>query len=326
MGRNDDFAAGVVRYHDRPGLGARLTDALLRMTRHGIPVDGHDPAAFVAVRDHFARTDTRLARASRRARRAFAITTAMWPGIAVDVIRPVAGGGHGYLLYLPGGGYFFRTRETHRLFAGRLAQAAGLSSAFMALYRLFPEDPAPAALIDALAAWDALLAQGQDPRSVVLAGNSAGGGLALALMMALRDRGGPLPRAAMLFSPFTDVSLSGASVAANARADAMFGGRGGMPVFDLYCNGLAPTDPRVSPLFGDWHGLPPMYVQVGSTERLLDDSLRMAEPARAAGVDLRIEVWNAMPHVFPLFDFAEARAARARAGRFLARHLERIEA
>lgn len=319
MTRDDDFGTGVVHYHDRPGPGARAIDVLLRLTRHRVPIDGHDPAAFLAVRAHFARTDARLARFTRAARKAFAITPQDWPGIAVDVIAPRDGGGQGTLLYLPGGGYFFRTRETHRLFAARLAQAAGASRAVMVLYRLFPEHPAPAALDDALAAWDALIAQGHDPHQIVLAGDSAGGGLAL--MMALRDRGGPLPRAAVLFSPFTDVSLSGVSVAENARADAMFGGRAGLPVFDLLCNGLSQRDPRVSPLFGNWHGLPPLYVQVGSTERLRDDALRMADPARAAGVDLRVEVWNAMPHVFPLFDFAEARRARAKAGRFLQRHL-----
>ncbi|MEK6348835.1 MAG: alpha/beta hydrolase [Burkholderia sp.] len=203
------------------------------------------------------------------------------------------------LLYFHGGGYYFCTPATHRPLVFGLA-ARAKARTFSSDYRLAPEHPFPAAHDDALAAYAALLEAGVDPASIVVAGDSAGGGLALALLVALRDRGAPLPAGAVLFSPWTDLAATGATLVTNDGADPMFAGAALARAARLYVGDASATDPYVSPLYADPAGLPPLLIQAGSTEVLLDDSRRFAERAQAAGVEVELQVWPRMPHVWQM--------------------------
>ena len=204
------------------------------------------------------------------------------------------------ILFLHGGGYVMGSPEKHRDFAWRLSEASG-AKVLVVDYRLAPEHRFPAALEDALAAWRWLLAQGFRPEDMIISGDSAGGGLALATLLSLRDSDEPLPAAAILLSPWTDLTLSGESITFNAQADP-FLVSGILPfIAENYVD--ENTDrrhPLVSPLFADLTGLPPFCLHVGGTEILLSDSTRLAEKAEAAGVPVSFKVWRNMPHVFHL--------------------------
>lgn len=218
------------------------------------------------------------------------------------------------VLYLHGGAFITETPQFHgALLAriGREARARGL----MVSYRLAPEHRHPAALDDCLAAYRWLLAQGQDPARIVVAGDSAGGNLTLALMLKLRDEGLPLPAGAVALSPVADLTFSGESVQRNDGIDDMFGADMMDAMVPVYLERREQcTDPLVSPLFGDPTGLPPLLLLVGSTELLLDDSVRVAQRWPRS----TLLVWHGMPHVFPGFDFLpEAREATTRIGRFV---------
>lgn len=228
------------------------------------------------------------------------------------------------LLYLHGGGYVFGSVRTHRSLTMGLAAKAGCE-VFSLEYRLAPEHPCPAAIEDALAAYDFLVASGREPRRIVVAGDSAGGGLALALMQALRDLGKPMVAGAVLYSPWTDLTTSGQTMTSNAAADAMFqrdsivGGAG------FYARRLGFADPRVSPLFGDFHGLPPLLVFASRQEMLFDDSTRLVEKALKAGIGVRFEPRDDLVHVWPLFHplTPEAKEAVAISADFIAERTER---
>lgn len=222
------------------------------------------------------------------------------------------------LLYLHGGGYFACSSRTHRPVTQALARA-GLR-VFAADYRLAPEHPYPAALDDAVAAYRGLLDAGAG--GVVVAGDSAGGGLALALMLRLRELGVTLPARAALFSPWTDLAATGESIRRNTRRDAMFTGEGIAPGADAYVGGADRRDPLISPLYGDFTGLPPLLVHVGADEVLLDDSTRLAERARAAGVVVELKVWPVVPHVWQIMArfIPEGRQSLDAAARFLLAH------
>jgi len=198
------------------------------------------------------------------------------------------------LLYLHGGGYFACSPQTHRPITGWFARAG--FAVFAPDYRLAPEHPFPAALDDARAAYGGLLAAGHAATRLVVAGDSAGGGLSLALLLALRDAGTALPAAACLFSPWTDLAGTGASMQENARRDAMFWPEGLPQGAAFYLNGADPRTPYASPLYGDFTGLPPLLLHVGERELLRDDSTRVA--ARAPQAQLR--VWPVVPHVWQL--------------------------
>ncbi len=226
-----------------------------------------------------------------------------------------------HILFLHGGGYVAGSPELYRHITWRIATAA--RAELVALdYRLAPEHPFPAALDDAVLAWRALLAEGADPRRLAVIGDSAGGGLALALGLRLRDEKAPLPAAIVALSPWTDLALSGASLRRNAETDPMQSAAIATSFAATYLNGADPRDPYASPLYGDAAGLPPTLIQVGSDEVLRDDSVRMAERLRAAGCAAELEIWPRMPHVWHVFAavMPEARRAIARIGAFIEQH------
>ncbi|MGV2291088.1 alpha/beta hydrolase [Trinickia sp. YCB016] len=224
------------------------------------------------------------------------------------------------VFYIHGGGYYFCSPQTHRSLVFALAARCGVRT-FSLDYRLAPEQPFPAALDDALAAYRHLLAEGTPAGAIVLAGDSAGGGLALATLVALRDAGDPLPAAALLFSPWTDLAATGATIVTNDGLDPMFYGVAIERAAKFYLADTPATHPHASPLYADFAGLPPLFIQAGSTEVLLDDSRRVAEKARAAGVSVDFEIWPNMPHVWQLYApfVPEARKALDRAAAFVRR-------
>lgn len=201
------------------------------------------------------------------------------------------------LLYLHGGGYIAGSFTSHRGLVSNLAAACGLV-ALMPEYRLAPEYPFPGALDDALSFYRCLLDQGYAPRRILLGGESAGGGLTVAALVALRDRGVPLPAAAFVISPWTDLAATGDSLRTRARQDPWFSPEFVAPTAAHYVGVDSPINPLISPLYADLRGLPPLLIHVGDYEILLDDSTRLADKARCAGVDVTLRVWDGMWHVF----------------------------
>jgi len=225
------------------------------------------------------------------------------------------------LLYLHGGGYTVGNPELYRIFTWRLAEA-GCCGVLAIDYRLAPENPYPAAVEDALAAYRWLLDEGHDGHDLAVAGDSAGGNLTLVLLQRLREEGLPMPASAICFSPWTDLTGSGASVILNARRDPMLPGHRLRDAAELYAPGADHRDPLISPLFADYRGFPPLSLHVGSTEVLLDDSTRVADRARSAGVSVDLNIWPAQPHVFPVLArvIPEGRQALNMSGRHLLAH------
>jgi acetyl esterase/lipase len=199
------------------------------------------------------------------------------------------------LLYLHGGGYCIGSCRSARDLAGRLARAAR-ARAFVPEYRLAPEHRFPAALDDALAAFRGLTRAGVPARRIVAAGESAGGGLALALALALREAGEPLPGGVVAFSPWTDLGMGGDSVSSRAHRDPILTLAGEREAALAYLGGRNAREPLASPLFAGLAGLPPVSIHVGSEEILFDDSTRFAEKARAAGVEVSLRVWPGLWH------------------------------
>ncbi|WP_454824598.1 alpha/beta hydrolase [Paraburkholderia xenovorans] len=236
---------------------------------------------------------------------------------------PVAGAGP-IVLYCHGGGYYFCSPRTHRSLVFGLATRAN-AAIFSLDYRLAPEHRFPAALNDTTAAYRRLIGGGIAPESIVIAGDSAGGGLALATLVALRDAGDPMPAGGLLFSPWTDLAATGASIHGNDGLDPMFSGPAIAPAGKIYLGDTLATHPYASPVYADLHGLPPLFIMAGSTEVLLDDSQRVADNARAAGVDCELEVWQKMPHVWPIFApfIPEGNRALDRAAGFVRRATSR---
>ncbi|MEE4329337.1 MAG: alpha/beta hydrolase [Wenzhouxiangella sp.] len=232
------------------------------------------------------------------------------PGLAncdAEWLQPLSGPTERVILHLPGGAFLTRFVRAERLLLARLCRAS-LARGRLVFYRLAPEHPFPAGLDDCLDAYRQILELGIEPDRVMVSGMSAGGCLALALLMALRDEGVPLPAGALLMSPAADLSEhhEPGSREGNAPRDAVLSFEQGEEIRRLYLGGRTElvTDPRVSPLLGDFRGLPPLFFQVGSTEILLDDSQRCAEKAREAGVPTEIEVWDRMPHGWQALSFA----------------------
>ncbi|GJD54692.1 alpha/beta hydrolase [Methylobacterium dankookense] len=222
------------------------------------------------------------------------------------------------ILFLHGGGYVSGSLASHRHTVAQAGREAGARTLALA-YRLAPEHPAPAALADALAGYRFLLETGVAPRRIALSGESAGGGLALAVALSLREAGLPLPGCLWLSSPWTDLALTGASLETKAGADPLISRAYLAELAGLYLAGADPRGPLVSPLYANLAGLPPMLIQVGSAETLLDDSVRLAGVAGAADVSVRLEVWPHMIHAWHLFfpEVEDGRRSLASAGRFV---------
>lgn len=221
------------------------------------------------------------------------------------------------LLYLHGGGYFGCSAETHRPIT--VAYALAGFRVFAPNYRLAPEHPFPAALDDAVAAYRGLLAKGNSPEQIVVSGDSAGGGLALCLLLALRAAGVPLSAGTAVFSPWTDLAATGDSIRTNAHRCAMFHGKDIAPSARYYLGEMDPRNPLASPLYGNFAGLPPLLIHVGEDEVLRDDSTRFAERARAAGVRVELKVWPVVPHAWQLapHKIPEARQSLKESAAFL---------
>jgi monoterpene epsilon-lactone hydrolase len=220
-------------------------------------------------------------------------------GIAGEwVTRADGAPGAPVLLYLHGGGYFACSPGTHRPITASFAKAG--FDVFVPDYRLAPEHPFPAAVDDAESVWNALIATGHLASALSVSGDSAGGGLTLGLMIRLRDKGRTLPAAAVLFSPWTDLAATGDSLRSNARRDPMFQPQGIGSVSAWYLNGADPRLPEASPLYANLAGLPPLFIEVGEREVLRDDSTRLADRARAAGVSVTLTIWPVVPHVWQI--------------------------
>ncbi len=219
-------------------------------------------------------------------------------GLRCASIRPPRERPDRVLLYLHGGGYVTGSAESYLMLCIPLARALGLR-VVVPEYRLAPEHPYPAALQDALKAYRALLAEGPAGSDIVLAGDSAGGGLCLAAALSLRDSGDPMPAAVICLSPWADLTNSGASHTANAKSEALLVTGALDRWAALYAAGARLDDPYLSPVRGDFRGLPPLLVQVDRGEILLDDSRAVAEKARAAGVDVSLRLWDGLWHVWP---------------------------
>ncbi|MGA9598346.1 MAG: alpha/beta hydrolase [Acidimicrobiia bacterium] len=223
------------------------------------------------------------------------------------------------LLYFHGGGYLAGSAATHRRWAARLTWAIGCKT-YVPEYRLAPQHPFPAALDDALAVYLALLERGVRPEEIVVAGDSAGGGLSLALLLRLRDEGHPLPAGAVLFSPYTDLEHTAGSIVTNAGTDYL--PLGEIRANTEYLGDHDPKDPYASPMYGDYTGIPPLLVFAGGREMILDDSTRLVDRARSRGCDVTLHVAPDMYHVWPalLPGHPETLVAEARTAEWVAGH------
>lgn len=263
-----------------------------------------------------------------------ALANTLWTASGVDVRReqiagmnaerlvPQAPARGKIILYLHGGAYVFGNCTTHRQLVSYVARTCGIK-ALLFEYRLAPEHPFPAAIEDSMSAYRALRDEGYAPGDILLAGDSAGGGLVMALLLSLRDAGESMPAGAVMFSPWLDLTASGESMTTRAGRDPWFSPRDMPIVAAYYCNEEQRHNPLVSPVFADVAGLPPVYIQVGDDEILLSDSTRIADKLKAAGVDVTLEVWPGMFHVFQVFvhQMPESREAIARLAPFVRERL-----
>lgn len=245
-----------------------------------------------------------------------------WTPVEANTVRcewidtPGADGAR-VVLYLHGGGYVIGSLVSHRELVARIARASG-ARALSVDYRLAPEHPFPAAVDDAVSAYRWLLAQGVPPHGIVIAGDSAGGGLTLATLVALRDAGEPLPAAGVCLSPWVDLEGVGDSMTSRDAIDPMVHKAALVQMAAHYLNGADPRTPLAAPLYAALGGLPPLLIQVGEAETLFDDSTRFAEEAKAAGVEVTLQTWPELFHVFQAFSMLpEAHQATDRIGTYI---------
>lgn len=218
----------------------------------------------------------------------------MWPA---RLHHPI---GERVVLYIHGGGFSSGSIRTHSLLAGSLAKAAS-SDVMLIDYRLMPEYAYPSQINDALTAYRWLLDNGYRNENVIVAGDGAGGNIAIETVLRQMQAGKPLPSAVIALSPITDLAGTGGSMTSNAESDPLLGKAEIESLRKAYLGSRSPTDPQASPLYADMTGFPPLLLQVGSGEVLLDDTLRLADKARQAGVDVTTEIWPGMPHQWQLF-------------------------
>ena len=297
-----------------PSLRARFMNAFLRRTTKALWRDGMD---ILEVRKHALRMDRRLA---GKPPTGVPIEDVSLDGVPATWIGDRSLESRGTLLYLHGGAWCLHLPGIYRRFGARLSALTGMR-VLLVDYRLAPEHPFPAATDDCYAAYRWLVGHGYGERPLVVAGDSAGGSLTAVTLMRARDAGLPLASCAVMISPSTDLTMSGPSATYNLDADPMFSEASFRLLPPIVCPGLDRADPLLSPLFGDWAGLPPLLFHAGSTEVLLDDSVRAQDRARQAGVAAEIEVWWQMVHVFQVFHMLpESGQALARIGDFIARN------
>lgn len=222
------------------------------------------------------------------------------------------------ILYLHGGAYIMGTPRTHRAITTMLARESGYR-VMVPDYRLAPEHPCPAAVEDALAAYTSLLASGYAPERIAIAGESAGGGLALAMLGLAEAKGFPMPACVVAFSPWADLTMTGDSYTTNATKDVMLPRERAVETVAFYLGGMDPTDPRASPTHMTLRAPPPVFLSAGTTEMLHDDTIRMADALRAMGGDVTLEIAENAPHAWPFFArlVPEAHATLARSVRFM---------
>jgi epsilon-lactone hydrolase len=204
------------------------------------------------------------------------------------------------LLYLHGGGYVIGSLDSHRHLVAEAGRSCGIAALSLA-YRLAPEHPFPAAVEDALAGYRFLLARGMAPGRIAIAGDSAGGGLVVAVMLAIRDAGLAQPACGWCISPWVDMEAIGESMTGRAAADPTVQRLGLLEMASVYLNGADPRSPLAAPIYADLKGLAPLMIQVGACETLLDDALRLAKVAGAADVRVDLQIWPEMIHVWHLF-------------------------
>ena len=229
--------------------------------------------------------------------------------------------GNRVVLYLHGGGYIMCSVETHRGLVARLARAAR-ARALSVDYRLAPEHPYPAAVEDATAAYRWLIKTGVKPTQVVIAGDSAGGGLTLATLVKLRDAGDPLPAAAVCISPWVDLTMTGQSMSTKVKADPFVQKDLAQFMARNYLGDANPRTDLASPLYADLRGLPPLLIHVGTAETLLSDATRIAEKAAEADVNVTLDIWKDMIHGWHIYApfLPEGKEAIKSIGKFIRRH------
>lgn len=243
-------------------------------------------------------------------------------GMHAEWLVPAGAGKDKVIFYTIGGGYVSGTCSDHRALVAKVAQRSGIAL-LMFDHRLAPEHPYPAALVDSLKAYTWLLEQGTDSKNIVIMGESAGGGLCLATLLAIRDQGLPFPSGAVALSPWTDLTLSGESY--RTKRGVCISPPGMSKVCSKYYYGENdPKHPWISPLYGDLNGLPPVFINVGTYETMLDDSTRFAAKAKAAGVDITLTLGKKMVHCYPLMAgmFPEATQALEQVCTFIRTRLE----
>lgn len=271
----------------------------------------------------------RLNRLSRLLKRAFGVSLQVTTvnGLGAEWLRPKGAPDGKVLLYLHGGAYLVGSCRTHRQLVSHIARAAGIN-ALVPEYRLAPEYPFPAAIEDAVGVYRSLLADGISPDDIFVAGDSAGGGLTVATLLALRHAGDPLPAAAVLLSPFLDITASGESATTRAAQDPWFDAKDMVVVARNYCGDEDDLrNPLVSPVFANMAGLPPTFIQVGDDEILLSDSTRLADKIKEAGGEVELEIWPEMWHVFQFFigKMPESRRAIKKIGAYISKRMKPAE-
>ncbi|WP_210242292.1 alpha/beta hydrolase fold domain-containing protein [Mesorhizobium sp. B2-3-12] len=299
------------------------------------PQDEHDRTVMRAMRDMLATLPAlEFAPPSRPAFEELMQQTPVADGISFETgmvgavagvwCRPKADAARAAILYLHGGAYVLGSAVGHRNFVSQIVLRAG-APAFIPDYRLAPEHAFPAAIDDAQSVFTGLCDLGHE--AIALAGDSAGGGLALSLLALVaakaRQGTGVMPRCAALMSPWTDLALAGGSMLTRAATDPLVRRDELKKAADLYLKGADPIDPRASPLYQHLGGLPPLLIHVGDDEILLDDSRRVAEAASSAGGEAALHIWEGMTHVFPsnLAQLQAARQAVDMIGAFMRQHL-----
>lgn len=218
-------------------------------------------------------------------------------GIPAARFKPQKANENIVMLYFHGGAYALGSVNTHKTLIARIVRKARIYGLGID-YRLAPEHPFPAAVDDAISAYKWLLEKKYSPKNIIFAGDSAGGGLTLASILKLKAENMPLPAVAVCISPWTDLLATGEAMKQNAKIDPMLTPPLVHRFADMYANDEDKENPFISPLYGDYTDFPPLFIQVGTAEILLDDAKRLATKAREAGVDVELEIWDEMPHVF----------------------------